>query len=295
MATHERIDAGMTTGSGGTTGATGATGGAPLLNVPLHGGSALSLWPDRLESAGVSYAVANIAWAGLVNDPAAPPGTPPAPAAAWRMTDGQYASATPADPSQAWQILEALFAQRPDLRTSLPPPQASQPGGWNAPPQPSGYPPAYAGYPPQGYAYAQPQNDNQTVMAGLAHLSIFFGALIVPLILWLVNRGKAPYAAQQSKQAFFFHLGVGIIELLFLVPGMAIYFISFFSFMATVPTYSTTPPTQPIGFPFASFGIFIVMYAIVIAVQIVAIVFGIIGAVKAFRGEPFHYPLMSRV
>ena len=60
-----------------------------------------------------------------------------------------------------------------------------------------------------GYGYAPPQsNDNQTVMAGLAHLSIFFGALIVPLILWLVNRGKAPYAAQQSKQAFFFHLAL---------------------------------------------------------------------------------------
>lgn len=282
----------MTTGSGGTT---GATGGATLLNVPLQGSGALSLWSNRLESAGISYPLANIAWAGLVNDPAAASGTPAAPAVAWRMTDGQYASATPADPPQAWQILEALFGQRPDLRTPLPPPQTQQSGGWSAPSPPPGYPPAYAGYPPQGYAYAQQQNDNQTVMAGLAHLSIFFGALIVPLILWLVNRGKAPYAAQQSKQAFFFHLGVGIVEFIFLIPGMALYFISFFSFMATVPTYSTTPPTQPVGFPLASVGIFFVMYAIVGAIQIVAIVFGIIGAVKAFKGEPFHYPLMGRV
>ena len=268
---------------------TGASSGATLIGIQLRSGGALSVWPDRLEVAGASYPLADIAWAALVNDPAAPQGAQALPAVAWRMANGQYVSATPADPPHAWQILEALYAQRPDLRTPLPPPapSAAQPGGWGPPPPQYGYPPAYA-----GPGYAPPKsNDNQTVMAGLAHLSIFFGALIVPLILWLLNRGKAPYAAQQSKQAFFFHLGLWVVELVVLVPGMLIYFIGFSTYMENV----SMDPTQSPTFPFASVGIFIVMYVIVLAVQIIGIVFGIIGAVKAFKGEPFHYPLMGRV
>jgi uncharacterized Tic20 family protein len=277
----ERIDAGMTSGASGTP---GGVGGGALMSIALHGGGALGLWPDRLESAGVTYPLADIAWAGLVNDPAVPHGVAPAPAVAWRMADGRYASATPADPPQAWQLLEALFAQRPDLRSPLPPPTPStaQAGAWGPPP-PYGY--AAYGYAP--YGAAQPQNDNQTVMAGLAHLSIFFGALIVPLILWLVNRGKAPYAAQQSKQAFFFHVAVAVVEIIAVVVFMVFFFTSAFAITASAP-YSDQMPAVFTG------GIFI-FYGVLFGVQIVAIVFGVIGAVKAFKGEPFHYPLMGRV
>jgi uncharacterized Tic20 family protein len=263
---------------------TGASSGAALIGIPLRSGGALSVWSDRLEVAGASYPLAEIAWAGLVNDPASPPGAQPLPAVAWRMANGQYASATPADPPQAWQALEAIYAQRPDLRMPLPPPapSAAQPGGWGPPPQ-YGYPPAYA-----GPGYAPPQaNDNQTVMAGLAHLSIFFGALIVPLILWLVNRGKAPYAAQQSKQAFFFHVGLFVVEMVILIPGYIIVFTSMFAF---TPSGNVPYPSMA-GF----FGGFFIVWGALFAIQIVAIVYGIIGAVKAFKGEPFHYPLMGRV
>ena len=264
---------------------TGASSGATLIGIPLRSGGALSVWPDRLEVAGASYPLAEITWAGLVNDPASPPGAQPLPAVAWRMANGQYVSATPADPPHAWQILEALYAQRPDLRTPLPPPapSAAQPGGWGSPPPQYGYPPAYA-----GPGYAPPQaNDNQTVMAGLAHLSIFFGALIVPLILWLVNRGKAPYAAQQSKQAFFFHLALFVVEV---VVGFVAFFVIFASAVAIAP--STSYPDAP---PATFFGGIILFYVLYFAIYIFAVVFSIIGAVKAFKGQPFHYPLMGRI
>lgn len=256
-----------------TTGAGGSSGAGALVTAPLRNGALLSVWTDRLESAGISYPLADIVWAALVNDPAAPQGMPPAPAVAWRMADGRYVSAAPANPPQAWQILETLYAQRPDLRTPLPPP----------PP-----PPGYAPYPPQGYAaYAQPQrNDNQTVMAGLAHLSILFGALVVPLVLWLVNRGKAPYAAQQSKQAFFFHVAVAVVEFIVIGVFLAIFFASMSAMVASTTYVDQTASGFFVG------GIFL-FYGVIFAIQIAAIVFGVIGAVKAFKGEPFHYPLMG--
>jgi uncharacterized Tic20 family protein len=124
-------------------------------------------------------------------------------------------------------------------------------------------------------------------MAGLAHLSIFFGALIVPLILWLVNRGKAPYAAQQSKQAFFFHVGVAVVEIVVIVVGFFIFFAGTLALVGSEPDPNQISVSVFVGT--------IIFYGAIFAVQIVAIVFGVIGAVKAFRGEPFHYPLMGRI
>lgn len=268
---------------------TGASGGATLIGIPLRSGGALSMWPDRLETAGVSYPLADIAWAGLVNDPASPQGAQPLPAVAWRMANGQYASVTPADPPHAWQILEALYTQRPDLRTPLPPPAPSvaHPGGWGPPPPQYGYSSAYA-----GSGYAPPQsNDNQTVMAGLAHLSILFGAPWVALILWLVNRGKLPFAADNARRAFFYQLAYLVIVLV----ATGIFFVVYFGqiFPQLMSASYTTPYSS---YNFMSFYGFILIFdGVLLVVQIVAIIFGVIGAVKAFQGKTYHYPLMGRV
>lgn len=270
---------------------TGATDGATLVGIPLRNGGALSMWTDRLETAGVSYPLAEIEWAGMVNDPAAPAGAAPLPAVAWRMKDGQPTSITPADPPQAWQILETLYRLRPDLRTQLPPPalSAARPGAW-APPPPYGYP--APGYVPNG-PYAPPQsNNNETVMAGIAHLSIFFGAPIVALIFWLVNRTSAPYAAQHAKQAFFFQLGVVIVEVIVIFAYIAVLFAGMASVFGSV---SSSNPQQPPPQFFALYGGLLIFYVVLFAIHIVAIVFSVIGAVKAFQGKPYHYPLLGRV
>jgi uncharacterized Tic20 family protein len=276
--------------------------GTPF-TVALRDGGSLTVWQDRLEASGSSYPLADLGWAGIVNDPAAPPGAAPTPAVGWRLANGQQLAATPTEPPHAWQAVEAIFSQRPDLRTPLPPQPAQQvgyaPSPQSAPAQPEGWsatpPGAYAlpasgaygpnASAPYGYASSPPQsNNNETVMAGIAHLSIFFGALIVPLILWLINRGKSPYAAQQSKQAFLFHVAVVVTELVIVVGGFAL----FFGVLSTIYTSNTNALS-------AVFAVLIIIwYLVIFGIQITAVVFGIIGAVKAFQGQPFHYPMMAR-
>jgi uncharacterized Tic20 family protein len=271
--------------------ATGATDGATLVGIPLRNGGALSVWTDRLETAGVTFPLAEIEWAGLVNDPAAPAGAAPLPAVAWRMKDGQQTAVTPADPPHAWQILETLYRLRPDLRSQLPPPapSAARPGAW-APPPPYGY--AAPRYMPSA-PYAPPQsNNNETVMAGIAHLSIFFGAPIVALIFWLVNRTSVPYAAQHAKQAFFFQLAVVIAEIIVILAYIAVFFAGMASMFGSV---SSTNPQQPPPQFFALYGGLLVFYVVLFAIHIVAIVFSVIGAVKAFQGKSYHYPLLGRI
>ncbi len=262
------------------------TGGASTLTITLRGGDSLALWPDRLSIAGTSYPLAQIVWAGFVADPA---GMQPAPAVGLRMRDGATPVFVPADPPDAWRLLEALFRLRPDLR--MPPPSTGAFAGY-APPPPPPPPPMYGygyTYAPYGAPWAARAGTNDTTLAGIAHLSVFFAPVILPLILWLATRESSPYASRQAKQAFFFHLGFAVLTFVVFVVGYAFFFATLFGTAGALDP-NTTGPSPAV---FASFSGFIVLWGVVGAASLVNIIFSIIGAVQAFQGKDFHYPLLG--
>ncbi len=262
------------------------TGGTPTLTITLRGGDSLALWPDHLSIAGTSYPLAQIMWAGFVADPA---GMQPAPAVGLRMRDGATPVFVPADPPDAWRLLEALFRLRPDLR--MPPPPMGAFAGY-APPPPPPPPPLYGygyGYGPTWPQQAVPSRNNETTLAGIAHLSIFFAPVILPLILWLATRESSPYASRQAKQAFFFHLGFAVLTFVVFVVGYAFFFATVFGTAGALDP-NTTGPSPAV---FASFSGFIVLWGVVGAASLVNIIFSIIGVVRAFQGKDFHYPLLG--
>ena len=99
-------------------------------------------------------------------------------------------------------------------------------------------------------------------MASLAHASILFQqiGLIGPLVLWLVNKDKAPYAAYQAQQAFWFHLAITLITWL---VGLICVF------------------TLGLGL--------LVLWPILLGLPLLSIIYGIIGAVHAYNGRDFRY------
>lgn len=175
-----------------------------------------------------------------------------------------------------------------------PPPSSPPPGyGYQAPPPPP--PPGYGygpyPYPYPQYAYRPPHPsgipDGERTMAGIAHLSVFFAPLILPLILWLVARGTQPYAAHQSKQAFFFHL---IFTVLILVLVLPLWLGGFF--LAIAASAGGNPNDASFGaFPLIFCGVWLVA----VVLGITQIVFGIYAAVQAFNGRPYHYPLLGGI
>jgi uncharacterized Tic20 family protein len=261
-------------------------GGAPTLTIALRGGDSLALWPDRLSVAGTSYPLAQIAWAGLVADPA---GMQPAPAVGLRMRDGATPIFVPADPPDAWRLLDALFMWRPDLR--MPPPPQGAFAGY-APPPPPPPPPMYGygyAYAPYGTPWAARAGTNDTTLAGIAHLSVFFAPVILPLILWLVTRESLPYASRQAKQAFFFHLGFWVLTVVVFVVGYAFFLATMFGTAGTLDP-NTTGPSPAV---FGSFSAIFVLWGVVGVLSLVNIIFSSIGAIQAFQGKDFHYPLLG--
>ena len=149
------------------------------MQFALRGGGVAEIRGDTLVAGDRTYPVRDIAWVGLVVDPAtASPGTPPNPAVGIQMRDGSHTALAPADPPDAWRLLGAIHEALPDLRGPVPPPPGAQAPGAQPPP-PYGYPP---------YGYAPPRSSNtDNVLAGLAHLSVFFAPVIFPLIIWIAT------------------------------------------------------------------------------------------------------------
>jgi uncharacterized Tic20 family protein len=242
------------------------------MQFALRGGGVAEIRGENLVAGEQIYPMRDIAWVGLVVDPAtAAPGAPPNPAVGIQMRDGSHAALAPADPPDAWRLLGAIHETRPDLRGPVPQPPGAQPS------------PPYGSRP---YGYAPPASStSDNVLAGLAHLSVFFAPLILPLVVWLAMRNSSPYVSRQGKQAFFFHLFFSALAFVILI----VLYLGFFSVV-----FASTPDSGLPSFNgFSPFLLILGFYAILGVLSLVQIVFSIIGAVQAFQGKPFHYPLLG--
>jgi uncharacterized Tic20 family protein len=252
------------------------------LSILLRTGEAMSLLPDGLVIGARRYSLDDLMAATIVADPFLPPvpGATVPPAISLRLRDGNTLIAGPSQPYDTWRMLEAIYARCPDLRTPLPPP-----------------PPA-----PQTFGASTSQwasrQDNQNLLAGLSHLSIFLLPFIFPLIIWLALKDSAPYASRQAKQAFLWHV-IYAAAAFILVIGVWIIFVLGFAATALSAAASASDSGPLAGLPivgiFGSFLLSLIFFAVVFAVAIYFVVYGIIGAVRAFRGEEFHYPFLGRL
>lgn len=270
--------------------------------APLRTGGDVTFAPSAVTlrqgtGAPETVALADMAAATLVADTTVPvaPGAPLTPAVALRLNDGRYVAFTPADPSDCWKLLEAIYHVRPQLRTPLPPRTGPATG---APPPPPG-----AGYapPPPGAAYAsaypppplpQAAQNNENVLAGIAHLSIFFVPLILPLIIWLTTTTSSPYASRQAKQAFIFHCAVAIVQLIVVFVSFIIFFVVFG--LGALTTASNPSATNPTPFVGGFFIFFPLIFIVAIAINLGSVILGVYAAIQAFQGRPYHYPLLER-
>ncbi|MGH8867607.1 MAG: DUF4870 domain-containing protein [Actinomycetes bacterium] len=135
------------------------------------------------------------------------------------------------------------------------PPGAQQPGT----PGPGAQPPPEWGAPGWGPSAAESTSDERT-WALLTHLSYFVIALIGPLIVMLTKGKESPFVRHHAVEALNFHLTLLIAVI---VSALLIFVI---------------------------IGIFTM-----IAALIVGVVYTIIAAIAASRGELYRYPLTIRM
>jgi uncharacterized protein len=179
------------------------------------------------------------------------------------------------------------------------PPQYGQQPQYGAPQQPPyGAPqqPPYGAPPPPAYDYsaAPPpiQPSEEKSYAVLTHvLSIFFG-WIPALIMFLIYRQRGPFIRAHVVTEWNFQLSVLIAD----AVGLVILLIGYFITIGSVVAISSQGG-EPTGLPAGAVVGFIILglgYLVLVAVRIIAIVFGIIASVRANRGQFYQYPLAFR-
>jgi uncharacterized Tic20 family protein len=109
-------------------------------------------------------------------------------------------------------------------------------------------------------------------MALAAHLSILLPhvGVVVPLIIWLAHNDRAPFAAYQAKQAFWFHLLTIVGFWAFLIIAVALGIVTFgLGLLASAP--------------------------LLLLWHFAADIYGIIGAVYCFQGRDFRYAVLGSI
>jgi uncharacterized protein len=134
---------------------------------------------------------------------------------------------------------------------------------------------------------------DERVMAGLAHISALMPLMgtLAPIIIWVTQKDKSRYVAFQALQALAYQLCM--VAAWFV--GMGCYMLSFFTTIVTIPLASSSGSEHsasplailPILIPFLVFGM-------IFLGGFLFILYGVIGAVMAFRGKPFRYILIGK-
>ena len=160
-----------------------------------------------------------------------------------------------------------------DPQDSGTPPTPPPPPSYQAPPPPSyqapppGYqapPPGYQA-PPPAYGAAPtgaPLSDaDQRLWATISHIGPIIVSFLAPLIIWLVFKGRGQFLEEQAKEALNFQITLAI---------------------AAIAVSIITAITLGIG------GILYLAF-------LAALVFMIMGAIAANKGEAYRYPLNWRI
>lgn len=266
------------------------------LAFPLRSGESGALQGETLTVGQRQIPLRDIVSARLVADTTAPvpPGMPPTPGVSLQLSDGGVIAFTPVEQLDCWRLLQTLAAARPELAAPLPPPPGAYgpATGYMGAPGAGGYtpPPGYTPGPGYNYGagYGMPYpTESEKTLAGICHLSFFFAPLILPLIIWLAMGKTQPYASQQAKQAFWFHLVfVGLSVIAFIV-------LEVYLWTNLLSTMNSGAPPDPATFNMNFIPVMLVCYLVMGLAGLVNLIFSIIGAVFAFQGKPFHYPLLG--
>ena len=113
----------------------------------------------------------------------------------------------------------------------------------------------------------------------LTHLGSLFFPLIVAAVMFFLFRNRGPFIRAHVTTAWNFQLTLAAVSALGFV-------LSFSSFFFTLFTRSEGAPP--------SLGLFFVGYFLVMAVQVVNVIFSIVAAVAAGKGRYYRYSLAIR-
>lgn len=127
-------------------------------------------------------------------------------------------------------------------------------------------------------------SSDEKILALVSHLSMFFGGLIVPIIIYFIQKNKSKFVAFNALEALYFHILYSVVAVLAVVVFISAAAIS------SMATNSSRNEVSPIVWILLGlFGL------IIFAVMIYFVVYGIITAIKSYQGQIKKYPIVGNI
>lgn len=132
---------------------------------------------------------------------------------------------------------------------------------------------------------------DERLLAMLAHLSIFLGGIILPIIIWATQKDKSKFVRFHSLQAIFFHIVYAAIIVIFVLVFAGIMLVSGFGLgMFDDPAYSNGE-----GLPTFMIIMMILLYGGILLMVFAGIGYAIYLAVKTYKGELIKIPIIGNI
>jgi uncharacterized Tic20 family protein len=132
-------------------------------------------------------------------------------------------------------------------------------------------------------------SSEERLMAAIAHASVvvFGPGILVGVFIWLTQKEKAAYASNQGLQAAVFQLVGMILTMVMWVAWGIFYALTWIPFVQNPELLDGPPP--PI------FWIGMISMVVPLLVMLAWSLYGLWGALQAFRGRDFRYALIGKL
>ena len=132
-------------------------------------------------------------------------------------------------------------------------------------------------------------SSEERLMAALAHASVvvFGPGILVGVFIWLTQKGKMAYASNQGMQAAVYQLVGMIVTMAMWVVWGIFYALTWIPFVRNPELLDGPPP--PI------FWIGMISMVIPLLIMVVWSLYGLWGAIQAFRGHDFRYLIIGKL
>ncbi len=133
---------------------------------------------------------------------------------------------------------------------------------------------------------------DEKLLALLSHLSILFGGLLVPFIIWMTQKDKSNFVRYHSLQAIFYHLSFTVI-LMFIIFFMVFVMIISGAGLGIFADAHNSGSNEEL--PGLFIMLMIAFYFVIFLFAIGGIVYGIYLGIKAHQGYLTRVPVIGKI
>ena len=132
----------------------------------------------------------------------------------------------------------------------------------------------------------EPSSDER-LLGMLSHLSIFFGGIILPLILWATQKDKSKFVTYNSLLALFYHISYTVLIIFYVIFMVLVLLMMGVGFGTMNKNSGGDMPGLMIFFMIILYGgMFLLIFA--------GIGYGIYLAIKTYQGKLVSVPLLGK-